>query len=191
MIAATLRAAGFALELTSENRVRVMPASRLTGEHRALVRDHVDELRAELGAEAAASDGVGTDRDPARWLRFRALCIGAGVTVAELAERLPGVEDREDIACSADDSLEALAEHLARAVLSERPVRAADALWRIVDGIADDPRARTVTCGACASFVRVVGRPHDGHCAANSPDVRSAILWDDTERACGRFEAVA
>ena len=59
-------------------------------------------------------------RDPSRWHRFKAMCIERGVMPDELAEHFPSAEDREDIACSADDALETFAAHIARAVLAER-----------------------------------------------------------------------
>ena len=129
-------------------------------------------------------------RDPARWLAFKALCLGRGARPDELARHFPSIADREDIACSADGALEALAEHLAAVILAEREAAAVRAPWGVVDGAepdADDWRIRRVTCGACAHLERVAGHPHTGHCAVQSPEVSSAVLWDTDPRTCSLY----
>ena len=174
----------------------VRPASKLPADLRARIVAAKPVLLAEL---AANDDGDETDRDPARWLRFRALCTGRGVRPEELARHFPTVADREDIALTPDDALEALAVHMARVILAEREATAGQAFWDAVDGVrpevdADRPdawRTRAVTCGICRHLERTAGHPHAGRCRAHSPELTSAVVWDTDARTCSVFEETA
>ncbi len=177
-----LEAAALGIRIEADGAALVVaPASLLTDELRARI---VAAKPALLEALAADEDGAGdTDRNPARWLRFKALCIGRGVRPGELARHFPGIEDRDDIACSTDDALDTLAEHMAAVILVERRERAVAELLDAVDGAAGTER---VQCGACRHFARFEGRPHDGTCRVGAG--RSPVTWGSSWIACESHE---
>jgi hypothetical protein len=155
---ATLMAAGLSASM-DRGQLRVAPASRLTGELRAFVRDNRAEIEADLTPSPVVLALIGAATEGLR--------IAADRLAGELAEG----GDLSDVASGAID---AAALRLVAETLDVMHGR---------DAVRKRTR-RKVRCADCIQYRRSPHHPHLGRCAAGQPGGGAGGLWDTDARTC-------